>query len=98
MADITQLGPGASPQPTVQAFDGEILDSVAELGEEVRCVRPELDPNAATDPMPWNPISLPAGFFYPKQGDRAVFVYPDGGPPVILEFFPRSDVPDVPLP
>jgi hypothetical protein len=98
MADLAALGPGAVPSPIAQTLDGEILDSASDLGEELRCIRPEVDPRAATDPMPWTAVATPAGFFYPKQGDRAVFTYPAGGPPVIVAWYPQASVPDVPLP
>lgn len=100
MDDPRQLGPGAIGRSSPPIFDGLILDDATAPDQEVRCTRPRVDPAAATDPMPWTPItSLSAGGeFWPKHGDRATLVYPIDGPPVIVAWWPAEDaVPDVPL-
>jgi hypothetical protein len=97
MQDLTQLGPSAAPRTPRAIFDSVIHEDAVEEGEEVRCVRPGVDPLAATNPMPWTPVSRPAGWFYPKRGDRAVLAYPADGPEVIVAWFPSADAaPDVP--
>jgi len=95
MDDVRQLGPSAVSSRSPEVFDGLVLDNATAPGQEVRCTRSS-DPQAATDPMPWTPYSVPAGWFYPKRGDRAVLGYPVDGPPVILEWWPAADAaPDV---
>jgi hypothetical protein len=100
MDDPRQLGAGAVARSSAQIFDGLILDDAVGPGRAVRCTRPRVDSNAATDPMPWKPFTAisAGGEFWPKRGDRAVLVYPIDGPPVIVEWWPAEDaVPDVPL-
>lgn len=98
MDDPRQLGAGAVSMPPSPLFNGEILDDATEPGQEVRCIRPGVDRQAATDPMPWKPYVTPVGFFYPKRGNRAVLDYPIDGPPVISSWWPSADaVPDVAL-
>lgn len=97
MANPARLGPGAVTVPPQQVWEGEVLDS-AEAGTDlIRCRRPS-DPQAATDPMPFTPLTdLAVGTFYPKRGDRAIFVYPVNGPPWILSFRPAPGAtPDIP--
>lgn len=97
MEDLRQLGPGAVGRPVDTAFDGLILDDASTPDQEVRCTRPGVDRNAATDSMPWWPYPHPDGLFYPKSGDRAVLIYPVDGPPVIDKWWPAADaIPDVP--
>ena len=97
MADPALLGASAVTIPEQQVWEAEVLDSATARTDKVRCRRPR-DRQAATDPMPFTPLTdLAVGTFYPKRGDRAIFVYPVNGPPWILSFLPAPDAaPDVP--
>ncbi len=100
MANPARLGPAAVAIPPAELFEAEVLDNASAEGQEVRCVRPNVDPGSATDPMPWNPVARADGFHFPKRGDRALLAYPEKGRgrPVIVQFFPAPDAaPDVPL-
>jgi len=98
MPDPSILTPSAVDQAEPQLFDATINQDATAEGQEVTCVVPDLDPLLAADPMPWNPISTPAGWFYPKRGDRAILCYPVGGDPVISQWWPKATEPDVPSP
>jgi hypothetical protein len=89
-----ELAPSAVHIPDAELREAIVLDSTSELGTEIRCTIASLDPLLATDPMPWSPYVTPAGFFYPKKGDRAVLGFPPDGPPVILEWWPNASEPD----
>jgi hypothetical protein len=95
MADPRNLGPGAVRTPPPAAVEAEIFDEATEPGQSVRCVRPLVDPLTATNPMPWWPYVTGGGVFYPKRGDRAILLYPADGPPVISQWWPASETPDV---
>jgi hypothetical protein len=92
---LSELGPGAGPSQPQAIFDGQILDDATAPGQEVRCTHAS-DSRFATDPLPWSPVSLPTGLYYPKRGDRAVVVEPADGPPVIAFWQPGDRAPDVP--
>lgn len=97
MPNPAELSPSAVEIPDPQLHEAVVLDDAKAFGEEVRCSRPELDALLADDPMPWTPITVAGlGTFYPKKGDRATIAFPDGGMPVISQFFPAvGAVPDV---
>lgn len=96
MDSLRQLGPSAAPTRSPETFDAEILDDATTPGQEVRCKRPSISEQAATDPMPWVPVTTAAGEFWPKQGNHALVVYPVGGPPAIVFWEPSEGaVPDV---
>lgn len=99
MADPSQLSPDAVPTPAAEFRSATILTDAASLEDEVRCGTPSLGSQYGTDPLPWDPVVRPAGFYYPKQGDPAILAYPrDGGPPAIVHWRPAATEPDIPLP
>ena len=95
MPDVAQLAAAASePAPGDSLREAVVREDATEDREEVRCVIASLDPNLATEPLPWTPVVNAQGAFYPKQGDRAILAYPAGGPPVILQWWPAATEPD----
>lgn len=92
----SQLSPSAVRIPGPELRSAEIFDNATGDGQEVRCVIPSEDPLLATDPLPWAPYYTPAGFYFPKRGDRAVIGSPPDGPPVILAWWPSASEPDIP--
>jgi hypothetical protein len=97
MPDPSLLTPSAVARSAPETHDAVVNQDATVEGQEITCVIPEFDPLIATDPMPWNPLSTPAGWFYPKRGDRALLCYPVDGDPVILEWWRNATEPDVPL-
>jgi hypothetical protein len=98
MPNPAELGPGAVPLPEPQSYEATVLDDATATGQEVRCSRPSLDELLADDPMPWTPYVTEAGVFYPKRGDRAIVGFPDGGTPVISQWWPgEAAEPDHPF-
>lgn len=95
MGDLNEIHNRGVPTSRPELQEAEVLDNATEPDQEVRCVVASLDPQLATDPLPWPPYVTPAGFFYPKRGDRAVVGSPPDGPPVILAWWPAADEPDV---
>jgi hypothetical protein len=93
MPDPANLTKAAFDQQEPQAVAAKVLDSAEDPGEEVRCMLVG-DDLGATDPMPWDAVARPAGLFYPKRGDRAVVVFPEGGTPYIDFFRPTATEPD----
>jgi hypothetical protein len=95
VSDISQLWNGSIPPTEGNLVEAKLHDSANAVGEEVRCKIPSIDPNTATDPMPWMPYVTGAGVFYPKVGDRALIAFPEEGPPVIIWWVPKAESPDV---
>jgi hypothetical protein len=83
MSDPAGLANSRVPRPTPELWTAEVLDDAVAVGEEIRCVIASKDPTAATDPVPWTPITTSAGEFWPKKGDQAVLAYPPDGPPLL---------------
>jgi hypothetical protein len=96
MPDASQLTPGAVEIPDAELHEATILDNAEALGQEVRCVVPTLDPQLATDPAAWRPLTTVVGEFWPKKGDRALVTRQVGGPPLIDWWEPGASTPDVP--
>jgi hypothetical protein len=88
MPNPSELGPGAVALPEPQSYEATVLDDATVAGQEIRCSRPSLDELLADDPMPWTPYVTEAGVFFPKRGDRAIVGFPDGGTPVISQWWP----------
>lgn len=98
MPSLTDLGPGAVAKASPELLEATVRDDATAVGQEVRCRRARAPVGTATDPMPWTAVVTPAGFFYPKSGDRAVLGYPIDGPPFIAAYWPAADaVADAPL-
>jgi hypothetical protein len=96
MPNPADLTPGAVDIPEAQTYQAEVLNNATELGQKVRCVIPSFAEHLSTDPMPWNAVRGPGGFFYPKKDDTALVVFPAGGPPAIVEWWPSATKPDEP--
>jgi hypothetical protein len=98
MPSPAELGPDAVSPLEPQSYEANVLDDAAAPGQEIRCSRPSLDELLADDPMPWTPYVTEAGVFFPKRGNRAIVEFPDGGTPVIAQWWPNGDaVPDHPF-
>lgn len=97
MPNPAELSPSAVTIPEAELHEAVVLDDAMEPGREVRCTRDSLDHLLADDPMPWAPYVTPDGFFYPKEGDRAVLGFPVDGDPVILQWWPNATEPDQPF-
>lgn len=81
--DLAELGPGAKQNRPPAIFDCKILDNATEVGQLVRCTVSG-DSRIATDPMPWNPVTVTGrGTWFPKRSERAVVIEPADGPPVM---------------
>lgn len=94
MGDISELFNGSIAPGEPSLIEARLYDSAEAVGEEVRCTIPSIDPNTATDPMPWEPVVTELGTFYPKVGDRALLAFPEEGPPVIVWWEPKAEHPD----
>lgn len=94
MPDLGMLAPTAVDIPPPELHEATILDDATAIGQEVRCVVPDLDLKLATDPMPWAPYTTATGVFYPKHGDRALLAYQVDGTPLIVWWKPNATEPD----
>jgi hypothetical protein len=98
MPNAAELGPDAVSLPESQSYEAKVLDDATAAGQEIRCSRPSLDELLADDPMPWTPYVTEAGVFFPKRDNRAIVEFPDGGTPVISQWWPdEGAVPDHPF-
>lgn len=98
MPSPAELGPrviGSSAPPLREAV---VHEDATEPGQEIKCIVPSFGREWTSDPLQWNPVVKPAGFFYPKKDDRAVIGYPTDGPPFVAQWWPSDSAsPDVPL-
>lgn len=77
--------------PAAKVRRAEVIDDASGPKDEVRCVIPGRDRRLTTNPCRFNPVSTPAGWFYPKKGDDALVARPADGPDAILEWWPAED-------
>lgn len=77
--------------PAAKLRRAEVIDNATGPKDEVRCVMPGRDSRHTTNPSPFNPVSTPAGWFYPKKGDDALIARPIDGPDRIVEWWPAED-------
>lgn len=91
MPDLKLLTNDSLELPPGEIFEAFINEDATELGQLVTCTIPSADPNAATDPMPWDAHFTPDGFFYPKRGDRAKVSENGDGPGVVLWWQQSAD-------
>lgn len=77
--------------PAAEIHEAEILDAASAPTDEVRCTIPSFDSRLTTDPSRFTPASTPAGWFYPKKGDRAIVVQHEDGPDAIVAWWPAVD-------
>jgi hypothetical protein len=94
MPDPAELDPRTVPLAEQLAHEAEVLDDASLPGDEVRCVIPSEGEDLATDPLQWMPYVTPAGFFYPKRGDRALLIDPVNGPEAVVAWWPKATEPD----
>jgi hypothetical protein len=97
MTNPAILAPGAVPASAPELREATIHDSATADREEVRCIVPGKNPDAATDPMQWTPYPGATGLFFPKHGDRALVGFPVDGPPSIVAWWPKAAEPDIPF-
>lgn len=100
MPNAADLSPSAVRIPDAELRSGTFLESATEPLQAIRCIIPSEGGAYSTRPLGgWQPLVAPAGFFYPKAGDRAQIGFPrDGGVPMILAWEPSASSPDAPLP
>jgi len=96
--DPSQLTAVAVTAPLPELHEAVVLDDASAPGEAIRCIVPSHSEQAATDPMPWQPYVTAVGFFYPKEGDRALLSYQPDGAPLIVWWVPSSSSPDASIP
>lgn len=77
--------------PSAEVREAEVLDAASTPDDEIRCVIRSFDSRLTTDPCRFTPISTPAGWFYPKKGDRAIVVQHEDGPDSIVAWWPGED-------
>jgi len=96
MPDLANLTSGAD-LPEEALLAAVVVDDAAAPDDEVRCIVPS-ESQLAFDPMSWDPVVRPEGFFYPKRDDEAVIGIPANGDPEILRWRPAPGrLPDAPL-
>jgi len=94
MPRLGEMDPQSIEIPDPQVLEAEVIDNATARDDQVRCVVESFSPHHYWGPMQWAPVVDAAGVFYPKKGDRALVVDPEGGPPAIVAWFPSAAVPD----
>lgn len=94
MPDLSEIHNASSPTAAPELRDALVLDDAGTADQLVRCTYAG-EPNLATDPMPWNPVTTTVGEFWPKHGDRAILGFPPDGPPAVLAWWPAAAEPNV---
>jgi hypothetical protein len=94
--DLADLTPAGVTIPDAELHEAVVAEDAASLGQEVRCILATFDDRYAEDPMPWTPVTVAkVGTWFPKRDDRAIVAFPEGGTPVISQWWPSADTPDV---